>query len=1196
MSISSNGTWIYVADRKLGGQESDSDIKPTVTCRPLAFPVSPRELDKQQELLDFYNHQKEREQTNGASSSSGQQAGITHSRLVRHLRSMPSMPSMLPKRGGHNKDITVSSTGATVGPCYSENQVQAPAPPPVASRRRKETSIPPPVPNPAWVPFRSATDPPPPSLHSYSSRGLLNVNTIVEYSPSMPTPLAGPSSAPLSSSPPTLPLSSLPQGYNFALAHFRPDANKLRPLRLLSLDGGGVRGISSLKILKEVMDRVKPGARPCDYFDLIAGTSTGGLIAIMLGRLRMSVDDCIQHYHRLAKHIFKRNPAAQAGSLAFVEHRFSPDNLEQAIKDVVAKLSPSNTRMADHHPRCARTFVLAVRKHNVNNHAARRIRTYATQHQPADTCEIWEAGRATSAAPSFFPPIKLKDEHGQLRSYIDGGLGYNNPSKELLNEAREVFGPDHTIGCFLSIGTGRDKNTGFQDVRKFNSAYEAFKAIALSSEQADRELEEYFSRTPGVYYRFNAGARLVGTNGEEDFAKQVALEDWNKMDQIENQTSQYLGEEGTARRLKRCSERLNRIALKRIQEWRKTVSHLTIWVTDDRAYYQQARPEIVSLLEAVFDSVRAVDTVRSQIPGPNWVRASEKEFESLLQDYIKLIEIAFPPHRQSRYNTPGDQDALNRGRILYNGLYSFKRRLDEVRGVQAEQRRASAPQLQQNSVPPQQPASTSTPSALQNPPVPLRANSQGQTGNILHNGGPVPIMRPYTQPVHVARTHSLPAGTMVPMQPTATSSHLVNGTHQLSRSLQPPVAPQNVAQAVVQSTPVPQPPPVTQPTGGDDSAGPDVAPPEEKDWDLGIDWDELEALDRSEWQADDSMQVDDHDLPDPTQIVVEAASEQQPETLARPGSISAPQASIYERGTLVEPTAGKPSGGALLAHPKATTPEGPRPEVEDSAAQQLNAPPNHNPAQVLKHPMSLDEDVIDIDELPGDEAVVDPEPSRMQKQSTEPVSPALDDDVINIQYSDDEMEVDELDPSEPPGSIGPSDQPDDEPISPSTQQAKQAKSDTPQLSTTSRIVPIQNQKSTNGFNSLPPHIRTELRQKAKEPLIAHYLSISPKTREAAEARFQAMSDQEVFELYDKMGHARRVVDHYKNMLVQSSHKIHLPHIDVREPPPEPPTVLCSVMGTVRLRSEAVEFSITSKMMASLERWRARFVTPAGYAI
>jgi patatin-like phospholipase/acyl hydrolase len=71
------------------------------------------------------------------------------------------------------------------------------------------------------------------------------------------------------------------------------------PLRILSLDGGGVRGVSSLYMLKELIAQVKRQARldhpndvpstlrPCDVFDLICGTSTGGLIAIMLGRLAM---------------------------------------------------------------------------------------------------------------------------------------------------------------------------------------------------------------------------------------------------------------------------------------------------------------------------------------------------------------------------------------------------------------------------------------------------------------------------------------------------------------------------------------------------------------------------------------------------------------------------------------------------------------------------------------------------------------------------------------------------------------------------------------------------------------------------------------------------------------------------------------------------------------------------------------------
>lgn len=63
--------------------------------------------------------------------------------------------------------------------------------------------------------------------------------------------------------------------------------------RILSLDGGGVRGLSSLLILREIMEEIgrqsqaSETPRPCEYFDLIGGTSTGGLIAIMLGRLGM---------------------------------------------------------------------------------------------------------------------------------------------------------------------------------------------------------------------------------------------------------------------------------------------------------------------------------------------------------------------------------------------------------------------------------------------------------------------------------------------------------------------------------------------------------------------------------------------------------------------------------------------------------------------------------------------------------------------------------------------------------------------------------------------------------------------------------------------------------------------------------------------------------------------------------------------
>ena len=72
-------------------------------------------------------------------------------------------------------------------------------------------------------------------------------------------------------------------------------------IRLLALDGGGVHGLSSLIILRRLMATVDPELplKPCEYFDMIGGTSTGGLITIMLGRLQMTVDGLLQgHFPR----------------------------------------------------------------------------------------------------------------------------------------------------------------------------------------------------------------------------------------------------------------------------------------------------------------------------------------------------------------------------------------------------------------------------------------------------------------------------------------------------------------------------------------------------------------------------------------------------------------------------------------------------------------------------------------------------------------------------------------------------------------------------------------------------------------------------------------------------------------------------------------------------------------------------------
>ena len=107
-------------------------------------------------------------------------------------------------------------------------------------------------------------------------------------------------------------------------------------VRLLALDGGGVRGLSSLMILQQLMAAVDPDAppKPCDYFDMIGGTSTGGLIAVMLGRLRMTVDECIAAYTSLSDRVFEKK-GHRVNIKGKIQGRFDADELERAIKQIL---------------------------------------------------------------------------------------------------------------------------------------------------------------------------------------------------------------------------------------------------------------------------------------------------------------------------------------------------------------------------------------------------------------------------------------------------------------------------------------------------------------------------------------------------------------------------------------------------------------------------------------------------------------------------------------------------------------------------------------------------------------------------------------------------------------------------------------------------------------------------------------------
>ncbi|KAL5635602.1 hypothetical protein ACGC1H_004415 [Rhizoctonia solani] len=313
---------------------------------------------------------------------------------------------------------------------------------------------------------------------------------------------------------------------------------EFRGLRLLSLDGGGIRGLSSLLILKEIMGRIKRDEglpeipRPCDYFDLIGGTSTGGLIAIMLGRLRMSVSDAIEAYVKLSDRIFSQHKHK------WQEGKFKASLLENAIKEIVSEQSSSDgedTRMFDpllqgnSQSKGCRAFVCALSSENMEAKIPVHFRTYDSEWNPMPNCKIWEAARATSAAPTFFKSITIKNE-GIPITFVDGGLAVNNPTVRVLLEAKAVF-PDCAVSCILSIGTGQAKTISMSKPSAFSNAVVpdlqlagAVKKIATDCEKVADEMAARFIKYPGVYFRFNVdqGMQNIGLGAFEKLSELAA--------------------------------------------------------------------------------------------------------------------------------------------------------------------------------------------------------------------------------------------------------------------------------------------------------------------------------------------------------------------------------------------------------------------------------------------------------------------------------------------------------------------------------------------------------------------------------------------------------------------------------------------------------------------------------------------------
>jgi patatin-like phospholipase/acyl hydrolase len=268
--------------------------------------------------------------------------------------------------------------------------------------------------------------------------------------------------------------------------------------------------------------------------------------------------------------------------------RFNYKQLETAIQSIVKKrLGDENAIMADttEQSQTVPTFVVATKGLHADGPPT-LFRSYQCQGHNANKCAIWEAGRATSAAPTFFKPIKIEAPRPG-GTYVDGGLAHNNPAELALSEARKIWNSTRKF-CLVSIGTGRQNSVRIFDAKclsftaqmdeggnslkkrilanvpgltpasrvpagvlALKSIADACVQLATNSEFVHERIFRQMEADKQLYYhRFNVDRDM----------QDIGLQEWDKMEEMAAHTTAYMEEGERIVKRTRCVQDLIEMA------------------------------------------------------------------------------------------------------------------------------------------------------------------------------------------------------------------------------------------------------------------------------------------------------------------------------------------------------------------------------------------------------------------------------------------------------------------------------------------------------------------------------------------------------------------------------------------------------------------------------------------------------------
>lgn len=299
------------------------------------------------------------------------------------------------------------------------------------------------------------------------------------------------------------------------------DPVKGRGIKVLSIDGGGSRGLMAIEILKRIEDLCNKEI--FELFDIICGASTGAILAFLLGIKKVPLEECEHTYKKLSLDIFEQNALIGTGKLFWSHAYYDTAKFEKILKKDGGDAKMIDSAKDTSIPKVAAVSTLVNHSLLIPFVFSNYTRPLGSVSQFPQSCKyrIWEALRASTAAPGFFEEFKLGKNIHQ-----DGGLLTNNPSSIAIHEARRLW-PDEPFQCIVSVGTGKYKGRSRPSTLEFSSLREKLLKVVASAtdtEAVDTVLSDVLP--PLSYFRFNPNmsADIPMDEGRTEMLEQIQFD------------------------------------------------------------------------------------------------------------------------------------------------------------------------------------------------------------------------------------------------------------------------------------------------------------------------------------------------------------------------------------------------------------------------------------------------------------------------------------------------------------------------------------------------------------------------------------------------------------------------------------------------------------------------------------------------